>query len=158
MRLHELFESPFAVPGVNYVLNDPQDHPAAGQGGANTAATANDAVRTNSDQQPQTQTNAFGANGGMSTAGGSPQNANTNPVSNAAVTQQISKGAPITMPLGPSKQPTQMKITNVTNDTSNSSGKMVTIKNMQQQNQPEQTYPIDQLEKLISQKNQNQGQ
>ena len=145
MRLHELFEDPFTIPGVSYVLNDPQDTPAAGQNGV-TTQTANTAPNTSSGIQPQGAVQAGGAIPPMSSAGGS----NTsNIAASAMANQQLSKGSSITIPIGPAKQPQQMKVTNVDQHNPMVKGKTVTIGNPLKPNQPEQTYKFDDLANSI---------
>ena len=148
MRLHELFEDPFTIPGISYVLNDPQDTPAAGQNGV-TTQTANTAPNMSSGIQPQGAVQAGGAVPAMSSAGGS----NTsNLAASAMVNQQLSKGSSITIPIGPAKQPQQMQITNVNPNDPITKQKMVTIVNKQKPNQPEQTYKFDDLANVIKNK------
>lgn len=152
MRLYELFEDPFTPPGISYVLNDPQDEPAAGKGYAQNMSQ-NQAGPN--DNQPQSQVRPYGPMGGMSSSGGS-NTGNTTPVGNAVARQVLSKGSPIVLPVGPTNTPTNMKISNVSQNDS-SKGKTVTLTNPQKPNDPAQTYKYDDLAKIVGQTSQQNG-
>jgi hypothetical protein len=149
MRLHELFEDPFTIPGISYVLNDPQDVGAAGQNSGNTATPA---VINKSYQQSQAKTAPIGpgAAPSASSLGAAPPTTAPAPGPELAnAQQQLAKGASITVPVGPAKQPIHMKITNVSNNDA-TKGKTVTVADPQKPNQPEQTYSTDDLAAMIA--------
>ena len=149
MRLHELFEAPFTQPGTTFIVNDPKDpqmQPAVNTGrsiGTSPAPPTTITSPTAPNQVPASaQPTTNSAQTGSNTA---------NAAAVTAASQQLTKGAPINLPLGPAKQPTNMKITNVSqNDAKN--GKTVTISNPQKPNDPEQTYKYDDLANIVANK------
>lgn len=148
MRLHELFEAPFTQPGTTFIVNDPnnqtQDQPAVNTGRSIGTASAPPATITKPGTNPQSAVPTINtAQNGSNTA---------NAASLAAASQQLTKGAPINLPLGPAKQPTAMKVTNVDNNSLGSNQKMVTLLNPQKPNDPQQTYKFNDLANLVANK------
>lgn len=144
MRLYELFESPFTPPGISYVVNDPQDAPKPGQNmDPNTSGAI---LNTNANNQ------SYGA----SFSGESPANiaitANSavNQTAITAAKQQLTKGAPINLQVGPAKQPNAMTVTNVSHNDAINKGETITIGDKQHPERPEQTYPADYLANIIA--------
>ena len=148
MRLHELFEAPFTQPGTTFIVNDPQDpqmQPAINPGRSIGTATAPPTtITTPASPAKSTQVPASA----IPTINSAQTGSNTaNAAALSAASQQLTKGSPITLPLGPNKQPTPMKVTNTDNNQ-----KTVTIANQQTPNAPQQTYKADDLQKMIANK------
>jgi hypothetical protein len=137
MRLYELFEDPFTPAGMTYTINDKQDEPAAGQGNANVAS----GFTTNANVASNTNTNSGIGSGNT-----------TNSTISPNASQMLSKGSSVTLPMGPSKQPTQLKVTNISNDNSNNSEKMVTVSDPNKPDQPSQTYKFKDLAAILGNK------
>ena len=146
MRIWELFETPFTQPGTTFIVNDPnnqtQDQPAVNTGSAIGTAKTPPTTITKPGQVPQT------ASPTVNTAqtNSSPENT----AATLAAKQQLTKGASLNLPLGPSKMPTAMKVTDVEANNPVTKQKMVTVSNPQQPNQPQQTYTADDLAKVIA--------
>jgi hypothetical protein len=143
MRLYELFESPFTQPGSTFIVNDPnnqtQSQPAVNQNRSIGTAPAPPATLTPPGQVPQSS---------APTINTAQTGSNTANIGAQAAGQQLTKGAAINLPLGPTRQQTQMKVTNVSqNDTSQ--GRTVTVANPQKPNDPSQTYRFDDLANTI---------
>jgi len=150
MRLHELFEAPFTQPGTTFIINDPNDpqkQPAINTGRSIGTAPAPPTTITSPtapNQIPQS------ASPTVNTAQTGSNTANTAAL--AAASQQLTKGAPINLPMGPAKQPTQMKVTNVGNNSLGTNQKMVTVADPKNPNAPQQTYKFDDLANMITNK------
>ena len=146
MRIYELFEAPFTQPGTTFIVNDPnnqtQDQPAVNTGSAIGTAAAPPTTITKPGQIPQTAAPTVNAAQTTSTQ--------ANTAATLAAKQQLTRGAAINLPLGPSKQATPMKVTDVEDNNPVTKQKMVTISNPQQPNQPQQTYTADDLAKVLA--------
>lgn len=149
MRLHELFEAPFTQPGTTFILNnpdDPQKQPAVNTGRSIGTAPAPPTTITSPtapNQIPQS------ASPTINTAQNGSNTANTAAIT--AASQQLTKGAPINLPLGPAKQPTNMKVTNISQNDAGQ-GRTVTVANPQRPNDPSQTYKYDDLANAVANK------
>ena len=147
MRLYELFESPFTQPGTTFIVNDPnldpQKQPAVNTGRSIGTAAAPPSTITAPGQVPQSATPTINtAQTGSNTA---------NAASLASASQQLTKGAPINLPLGPSRQPTAMKISDVSQNDA-AKGQTVTVTNPQKPNDPALTYNRKDLENMVANK------
>ena len=162
MRLHELFEAPFTPPGLSYIVNNPQQEPqtqpAINPNSSIGTAPAPPTTVTSPQKTPQTMPNAASptmntAQTGSNAVSAAGNNNTGNPAGIAAANQQLTKGAPINLPLGPNKQQTPMKVTDVSNqNTMGGNQKMVTVGNSQNPTAPQQTYPASDLANIIANK------
>lgn len=97
-------------------------------------------------------------NGNISTTANISANsslASNSSINSTEINQKLSKGSTINLPVGPSKQPTLLKITNVSTNDNLIKGKTVTVANPQNPNGPEQTYKFDDLATMITNVNTN---
>jgi len=119
------FNSPGAPPGELYSIN-----------------SANNSSNVNADSN----TNAGNATPVATNTSSNTANLETLP---PEITQQLQKGATVTLPMGPNKQIINLKISNVGSD----SDKSVTLTNPKTPNQPGQVYKYADLAKILSDKN-----
>ena len=151
MHLYELFESPFTPLGLSYIVNnpsaEPQAQPAINQNASIGTAPAPPTTVTSPQKTPQVVPGS--AQPTINTAQSVSNPANATAV--ATANQQLTKGSPINLPLGPNKQPTAMKVTDIsTNNALGNNQKMVTVGNPQKPNDPQQTYKFDDLANAVS--------
>jgi hypothetical protein len=149
MRLHELFEAPFTQPGTTFIVNepnDPQKQPAINTGRSIGTASAPPTTITSPNAPNQIPQSASPT---INTAQNGSNTANTAAL--AAASQQLTKGAPINLPMGPAKQPTQMKVADVSQNNA-TQGKTVTVADLKNPNAPQQTYNFDDMANMVANK------
>lgn len=146
MRIYELFEAPFNIPGVLYTVNDPM-------------------LKQGQGQQPQGPPQALNAVGSTAQSNVAPNTSNVAPGTQppasgqltlpADINQKLTKGSTISLPIGPGTNPqkTPMKVTNTDMNSLGAKGRTVTVQNPRTPNQPAQTFDYDQLAQVVADQN-----
>ena len=133
MRLYELFNTPGMPQGIANILNIPD-----AQKNQNAPMGASNGIIANTTPMVANNT------------------ANISTQISPDLVQKLSKGSTITAPTGPSKQPTQLKITNVVPSNTPgtpSTNKDVTVVDPRKPNQPGITYKYSDLANALSSQN-----
>ena len=153
MRLHELFEAPFTPPGMSFIVNNPEQEPQKQPAvNPNSSIGTNPAPPTTITTPPKTPQVVPGTTPPTINTAQTGSNAQ-NAAGVQAAGQQLSKGSTINLPMGPNKQPTQMKVTDVSNNNAmGNNQKMVTVGNTQNPNAPQQTYNANDLANAVANK------